>query len=372
MKKRLIALLTAGIMAGSLLMAGCGSSAAPEAEAPAEEEAVEEEAAAEEEAVEEEAEAPAEEEAEEEAPAEEGKMYRIGFSNASVSNSWRVKMRDMLVEAVAERGDVELVETDANDDPTQQLSDIESLLQQDLDAILITPAVEDAVAPAIEEAYATGIPVILFDRTANTEDYTHFVGWTDVNNGAACAQLIVDALTEKYGEPKGNVVALDSIAGSGTDNGQKEGQESVFSQYPDIKIIDRQYTDFEASLGKSAMEDFLAKHPSGEIDAVISQDGFVTMAAYQAIEEQGRVDDNIIIVNADGVNGCCRMIKEGTCYGLTQFPCAASVAALELAIATINGEDPEDKIVVMDPVVVTAENVDEYYIPDGSDEDWTY
>ena len=365
MKKRLVALLTAGVLVGTMLMAGCGSSGAAEApaEEPAEEEAAEEEEEAE----------PAEEEAAEEAEAEEGgKVYRIGFSNASVSNSWRVKMRDMLIEAVAERGDVELEETDAHDDASQQISDIESLLQKDLDAILITPAVEDAVAPAIEEAYATGIPVILFDRTANTEDYTHFVGWTDVNNGAACAQLIVDALTEKYGEPRGNVVALDSIAGSGTDNGQKEGQESVFSQYPDIKIIDRQYTDFEASEGKAAMEDFLAKHPSGEIDAVISQDGIVTLAAYQAIEEQGRVDDNIIIVNADGVNGVCRMIKEGTAYGLTQFPCAASVAALDLAIQTLEGNDPEEKIVVMDPVVVTAENVDEYYIPDGDDEDWTY
>ena len=368
MKKRLVALLTAGVMAGSLMMAGCGSSAAPAAEEPAAEEAVEEAA----EETEEEAEEPAAEE-EAEAPADEsGKTYRIGFSNASVSNSWRVKMRDMLIEAVEERGDVILEETDANDNASQQIADIESLLQRDLDAILITPAVEDAVAPAIEEAYASGIPVILFDRTANTEDYTHFVGWTDVNNGAACAQLIVDALTEKYGEPRGNVVALDSIAGSGTDNGQKEGQESVFSQYPDIKIIDRQYTDFEASEGKAAMEDFLAKHPSGEIDAVISQDGIVTLAAYQAIEEQGRVDDNIIIVNADGVNGVCRMIKEGTAYGLTQFPCAASVAALDLAIQTLEGNDPEEKIVVMDPVVVTAENVDEYYIPDGDDEDWTY
>ena len=347
MKRKMLALLAATVLTAMTVLSACGGSAAPASSEAASSEASQ--------------------------PADSGKkVYRIGFSNASVSNSWRVKMRDMLVEAVAERGDVELIESDANDDASQQISNIEAMLQQNLDAILITPAVEDAVVPAIEKAYASGIPVILFDRTANTEDYTHFVGWTDVNNGAACAQLVVDALTEKYGSPKGNVVALDSIAGSGTDNGQKEGQESVFSQYPDIKIIDRQYTDFEASLGKSAMEDFLAKYPAGEIDAVISQDGIVTLAAYQAIEEMGRVDDNIIIVNADGVNGLCRMIKEGTAYGLTQFPCAASVAALELAIDTIEGRDPAEKIVVMDPVVVTAENVDEYYIPDGDDEDWTY
>ena len=301
----------------------------------------------------------------------EGKTYRIGFANASVSNSWRVKMRDMLVDAAKELG-VELVESDAHDDANTQISNIEAMLQQNLDAILITPCVEDAVNPGIEEAFETGMPVILFDRTASTEEYTHFVGWTDENNGAACAQLIVDALTAKYGEPKGKIVALDSIAGSGTDNGQKAGQNSVFSQYPGIEIIARQYTDFEESRGKSAMEDFLNRFPAGEIDGVISQDGGVTLAAWDAIVEAGRGDEGLIIVNADGINGVARLVKEGKIYGFTQFPCAASVEALKLAIQTLEGTDPAEKIVVKEPVVVTAENVDQYLVVDGDDFDWTY
>lgn len=300
-----------------------------------------------------------------------GESYRIGFANASVSNSWRVKMRDMLVEEADNLGIV-LVESDAHDDANTQNSNIDAMLQQDLDAILITPCVEEAVNPGIEAAYAEGIPVILFDRTATTEDYNHFVGWTDENNGAACAQMMVDALTEKYGEPKGKIVALDSIAGSGTDNGQKAGQEKIFSQYPDIEIVARQYTDFEESKGKSAMEDFLNRFPEGEIDGVISQDGGVTLAAWDAIEEAGRADEGLIIVNADGINGVAKLVKEGKVYGFTQFPCAASVEALHLAIQTLEGTDPEEKIVVKEPIVVTAENVDDYLIEDGDDFDWTY
>ena len=299
------------------------------------------------------------------------KGYRIGFANASVSNSWRVKMRDMLVEE-ADRIGVELVESDAHDSAEQENSNIETMLAQDLDAILITPAVEDACNPGIEAAYESGIPVILFDRSASTDEFDHYIGWTDENNGAACAQLIVDALTEKYGEPKGKIVALDSIAGSGTDNGQKAGQEKIFSQYPDIEIIDRQYTDFEESKGKSVMEDFLQKYQPGDFDGVISQDGGVTLAAWSAIEEASREDEGLIIVNADGINGVARLVKEGKVYGFTQFPCAASVEALHLAIDTLEGNDPEEKVVVKDPIVVTAENVDEFYLPDGDDFDWTY
>ena len=163
-----------------------------------------------------------------------------------------------------------------------------------------------------------------------------------------------------------------SIAGSGTDNGQKAGQESVFSQYPNIEIVARQYTDFEESKGKSAMEDFLNRFAPGEIDGVISQDGGVTLAAWDAIVEAGREDEGLIIVNADGINGVAKLVKEGKIYGFTQFPCAASVEALKLAIQVLEGTDPSEKTVVKDPIVVTAANVDDYVIMDGDDFDWTY
>lgn len=364
MKKKIFSIVMAAMLICSMALTGCGAKAAEAAV----EEAVAEAAV---EAVAEEAyEEGAADAAEAVAEAADHQLV-IGFANASVSNSWRVKMRDMLMEA-AEKLGVKIIETDAHDDANTQNSNIETMLMQDMDAILITPAVEDAINPSIEEAYATGMPVILFDRTASTEDYTHFVGWTDENNGAACAQMMVDALTAKYGEPKGKILALDSIAGSGTDNGQKAGQEKIFSQYPNIEIVDRAYTDFEESQGKAAMENWLQKYKPGDVDGFISQDGCVTLAAWQAIEEAGRQDEGLIIVNADGVNGVCRLIKEGKAYGLTQFPCAASVAALELAIQTLEGTDPAEKIVVKEPVVVTAENVDDYYIPDGDDYDWTY
>ncbi len=299
------------------------------------------------------------------------KTYRIGFSNASISNSWRVKMRQMLVDECKKLG-VELVETDAHDDANTQNSNIESLLQQKLDAILIAPVVEDAVNPGIEEAYESGIPVIIFDRHCSTDKYTNFVGYSDEKNGAECAQMLVDALTAKYGEPKGNIIALDSLAGSSTDNMQKAGQDSVFSQYPNIKIIARQYTDFEVSKGKTFMEDCLTKFAPGEIDGIISQDGGVTLGAYDAIKEAGREKDGILITNADGINGVCKMVKDGIAVGLTQFPCAASVDALHTALDAIEGKGSTEQDIIMESIVVNKDNVDDYVIPDGDDYDWTY
>jgi ABC-type sugar transport system substrate-binding protein len=299
------------------------------------------------------------------------KVYRIGFANASISNSWRVKMRDMLLEEVARRGNIQLIETDAQDDASRMNANIESMLQQNLDAILITPVVEDAVNPGIEMAFASGIPVIIFDRHCSTEDFTHFVGYSDRQNGVETAKLMVEALTKKYGEPKGDLVAFDSIAGSSTDRLIKEGWDEVFSQYPNVNIIARQYTDFEVSRGKSFMEDCLTRFAPGRIDGFVSQDGGVTLGAFDAIDEAGRGGEGLLCTNADGINGVARLVKEGRIYGFTQFPCKASVDALGVAIDVLEGRGPSTKEVMMDSIIVTTENADEYFIPGGDDYDWT-
>jgi ABC-type sugar transport system substrate-binding protein len=297
--------------------------------------------------------------------------YRIGFANASISNSWRVKMRDMLLEAAARRGNVHIFETNAQDDASRMNANIESMLQQNLDAILVTPVVEDAANPGIEMAFASGIPVIVFDRHCSTGDFSFFVGYSDRQNGVETAKLMVEALIKKNGAPRGNLLAFDSVAGSSTDRLIREGWDEVFSQYPDIKIIARQYTDFEVGKGKAFMEDSLARFRPGEIDGFVSHDGGVTLGAFDAIDEAGRGNEGLLCTNADGINGVCRLIREGRVYGLTQFPCGAGVDALTLAIDVLEGRKPPAKEVMIDSIVVTAANVDEYLIPGGDDYDWT-
>jgi ABC-type sugar transport system, periplasmic component len=298
------------------------------------------------------------------------KQFTIGFSNSSISNSWRVVMRDKLVAACKEKG-IKLIETDANDDANKQISDIESLLQKHLDAILITPVTEDAVNPGIEAAFDSGIPTIIFDRLCSTKKYTAFVSYSDVECGKIAAEELVKGLIAKNGSAKGNVIALDSMAGTSTNRLQTEGMDSVFKQYPDIKIIARQFTDFQKSKAKSFMEDCLVKYKSGEIDAFISQQGDCTLGAYEAIDEANRKGDGIICTNTDGQNGVCRLIKEGRCVGLTEFPCSVSVDALNVAIQCLEGKKPDKQEVFMPVVKVTKENVDKYYDPNGKDEDWT-
>ena len=67
--------------------------------------------------------------------------YVVGFSNASISNPWRVAMLHG-IEAAAERHAAKLRHSIAADasDPSKQAADVQDLIAQGVDILLISPA----------------------------------------------------------------------------------------------------------------------------------------------------------------------------------------------------------------------------------------
>jgi ribose transport system substrate-binding protein len=57
----------------------------------------------------------------------------------------------------------QVIITDANDNPTKQVSDIQDLLQRNVDILIVRPSTE-AVDAAVVRAIKKGVPVVLGDR----------------------------------------------------------------------------------------------------------------------------------------------------------------------------------------------------------------
>lgn len=338
----------------AVFIAGCGQQAAP-AETKAE--------AAK-------AEAPKAEEPKKEEPKKEEakKKFKIGFSNASVSNTWRVAMWDMMKKEAEKHPEVELFYADANDNTAKQNSDVDDLLTKGIDCLLIAPSTADAVNPAIEKAYAKGIPVILFDRSVTTDKYTTFVVTDDVVNGEMSATKLVEELKKKNGSEKGNVVIIEGFLGCGPQIDRLKGIMNVLSKYPNIKIVAQQAADFQRAKGQSVMENILQANKN--IDAVISESGESLAGAMDAMKAAKRMD-GVILVNIDGYNGILKAIKEGTVVATTLFPAGLGKEALLVGLKVLNGEKVE-KISKLPNILVTKENVDKYLDPNAEDGAWTY
>ncbi|MCL4386117.1 MAG: substrate-binding domain-containing protein [Cyanobacteria bacterium] len=300
------------------------------------------------------------------------KLPVIGFSNASVSNTWRVAMWDMLrAQLDKDKADGKIKDyyyVDGEDNDAKQAAGTEDMLNKGIDLLLIAPATESSLDSVIEKAYDSGIPVIVFDRRCTTDKYTTFVVTDDVKNGEMAAQRMVELLTEANGAPKGDIVVIQGWVGSGPQIDRQKGIDNVLSKYPDIKQIAKPDSKFQRSEGKKAMADVLTRFK--HIDGIISHSGEGLCGALEAVDEAGRTDCKLITC-IDGYNGVLKLIKSGRVDSTYLFPARLGLEAYLVGMKVLAGEKV-DKVTYLPNIKVDKSNVDQYVNMNGDDGLWTY
>ena len=121
--------------------------------------------------------------------------YRIGVSQCS-GGSWRDKQNnEMRRELLLQEGaTMEVLYADDKDE--KQIADIQHFIDEKVDILLVSPINANSLSDIIGKAYDAGIPVLLFDRTVNTEKYTAFVGGDNYAVGIEMAAYTVTRLRD--------------------------------------------------------------------------------------------------------------------------------------------------------------------------------
>lgn len=229
--------------------------------------------------------------------------YVIGFSNASISNSWRVGMLASIQQAAADNKDKikQLIITDANDDPAKQVSDVQDLIERGVDLLIVSAATSDALDAIVTRAYEQGIPVVMVDRRITSDNFTTFVTASDNVYGHLSAQWMV----EKLGG-KGNIVMLPGMAGVSVAETRIAVAKQVFANYPDIHVLDLQYTDWSPAKGKQVMAALLQKY-GDQINGVWADHGLQGSGAIEALVEAGWEKGKFPPITCADLNGCVKL-----------------------------------------------------------------
>ncbi len=253
----------------------------------------------------------------------------------------------------AEEQNVELTVLDANNDVAKQISQIENLISQKVDAIIVAAVDSDALAPAVQKAKEAGIPLIGLNMIINSPDVTAYSGPNDVEAGELEMQYVADKLSGK-----GNIVILEGPIGTSAQLQRREGIHNVLDKNPEIKVLAEQTANWSRAEALTLMENWLQSF-DGQIDAVVAQNDEMALGAIQALESKG-LKDKIPVVGVDAIKDACESIKNGV-QDATVFQDAEKEArqSVQLAIKAIKGEPIEkDNLIKME--LVTKENVDKY------------
>jgi ribose transport system substrate-binding protein len=287
--------------------------------------------------------------------------YRIGFANGFSGNSWRaMTIRALELEAAAHPDVAELIIVDGQNDITKQVNDIESLISQQVDAILIIANSGSAVVPALNSARQEGIIVAPFNLPIDGEGYDVYVGTNPEVKGSSSGSWLRDALGGK-----GKIVALGGIAGNSyTAAGWKGAQEALG---PDIEVLAYRDTDWSEDKAKVIMSDLIAAYP--EIDGVWADGGQVTAGASKALLAAGRP---LVPVTGDDYNGLLKLYHAEKDnhprfdIGLISEPTWESVVALRNSLALLRGEEVQRDLTIT-PKLITKDNYTTYMRPELAD-----
>ncbi len=211
--------------------------------------------------------------------------YTIGLSNGWVGSEWRTQMIDEAKAAAAawkDQGvDVKVVVQSANVDVPGQIAHVRNFINQGVDAIIINPNSPTAFDPVFAQAKDAGILVISTDAEVSSPDAI-YVGIDQKAWAEASAKWLAETLNGK-----GNVVAINGVAGHPANQMRVAGYTDVFSQYPDIKVVNEVNANWDQAQGQQAMQNLLATYP--DIDGVWVQDGMAA-GAWKSIMDAGKTD----------------------------------------------------------------------------------
>lgn len=267
--------------------------------------------------------------------------YTIGVSNTVQGNGWREEMIcAMRAQAAVEADVTKLIVSHRNTDSAGQLEDLNNLIAAGVDAIVLNPSNPDALNSAIDAAIAQGIVVVAVDAGVSAEG-----AYILSNNQEEYAYLGARWLFEKIGG-SGEVVYMRGIAGVSADTDRDNGFKRALAEFPDVKVVHEVFTGWQQDQGKQQIFDFLATGipfdgvwTSG-IDNVIV-DAFVESGA-----------PLVPIVGADNAGFVQYLTSiEGFEGAAVTNPGSVGGAGVALAVDILNGNAPEDKLVLVDPVL---------------------
>src|ERR1051325_4340417 len=236
-----------------------------------------------------------------------GKQFVVAFSQANNAEPYRAAQNALMTKLWGERPDVKLVISDAQQDNSRQVAQVETFIRQKPDLLIVAPNERAALTAVMGQAMEAKIPVICLERDILQPNYTTYVHSDNVAIGRLAGQFIVDRLTKKYGAAQGSVVAIRGLLGVEGEINRDRGAKEVFAKYPEVKIVADPVADWIQAKAKDRMTEVLRAQP--KIDVVYGHNDPMAVGSYLAAKELGR-EKEMIFVGVDGLGGDAGGIKK--------------------------------------------------------------
>jgi len=293
---------------------------------------------------------------------ESGDTVTIGFSAPAADHGWMGAITRAALAEADKYDDIELVVVEATNDVNLQISQIETFINDGVDAIVLLPFDGAALTEVATQAMEAGIVVINVDR----EFSSPFAARTTVlgdnyGMGLSAGTYICEQVGDNPDAIVAEIAGIDSLP---LTQDRSRGFADALSDCG-LDVTRRVAADFTVQGGEAAAANLLQAAP--HIDALWNHDDDQGVGVMAAIEDANR--DEFVMVGGAGSRQVMEAIKadDSVLKATVIYPSTQAADGIRLARLIVQGKALGDLVEVEVPrtvqlfaPVVTKENVEQY------------
>jgi len=256
--------------------------------------------------------------------------------------------------------DLQIIVKTASGAPEQanQLQDLQTVNK--INALVIFPFESASLTKPVAQVKSKGVYVTVVDRgLTDTSAQDAYIS----GDNTAFGKIPAEYLAKTMGG-KGNLVAMRGIATT-LDNERMDAFNSVLKAYPDMKLLDAKYANWNRDDAFKVMQDYLTRFK--QIDAVWAADDDMAVGVLKAIDQAKRTDIKIVFGGA-GAKGMIKTLMDGTDpriqANVSYSPKFIYDAIKLTAEARLKGEKLPATYIIPS-VLITKANAAQFYFPDS-------
>jgi len=291
-----------------------------------------------------------------------GYTVTIGFSAPAADHGWMAGITNAAKAAAEGYDDVELQVAEGTNDVSTQISQVETFINDGVDAIVLLPFDGAALTPVALKAMDAGIPVINVDRQFDSPFAARATVLGDnYGMGVSAGTYICSQLGGKPDSVVAEIAGIDSLP---LTQDRSRGFADALSDCG-LKVSNRVAAEFTVESGEEAASNLLQAAP--KIDAIWNHDDDQGVGVLAAINNAGR--DEFFMVGGAGSANAMRSIQAGDSVlkATVIYPSTQAADGVKLARLLAQGKSLSDlneveipKQIVLNAPVVTKDNVDDY------------
>ena len=292
----------------------------------------------------------------------------IGMSfDSFVIERWQ-RERDVFIATAKELGANVNVQT-ANGEVEEQIAQIEYFVEKEVDLIVVVPIDAYKIQGAVGKAKRAGIPVVCYDRVVRSANTDLFISF----DNEAVGRLMAQELFKVAGRDKNVIMICGPESDYNTDM-VEDGFAQIMNNYRGTVIGSCRCDNWRAEMAY----DYVSENIDlvQQADLIMCGNDSLAGEAIRALAER-RMAGKIPVCGQDADLEACQRIVEGTQL-MTVYKPVEKLAktAAEYSVKLAKGEKLDISTtyydgaydipyVALEPICVTAENLDEAVIASG-------